>query len=118
VTVSVLIVDDDEGFRSAAAELLVTHGYHVAGQAANGRDAIARAIELNPDAVLLDVNLPDEDGVAVAARLRAGADAPSVLLTSTDSEAVSQCLLERCGASGFVAKTDLATTDLDRYFKR
>jgi CheY-like chemotaxis protein len=50
---SVLIVDDDEGFRRAAAELLEARGYRVVAEEATGEDALVRALELEPDAVLL-----------------------------------------------------------------
>jgi hypothetical protein len=64
--------------------------------------------------VLLDVNLPDGNGVDLAPELTA-AGTRRVLRTSTDSSAVTQRLLERCGASGFVAKADLFAVDLRRY---
>jgi DNA-binding NarL/FixJ family response regulator len=115
MTASVLIVDDDGGFRRAAAELLTGRGYHVVGEAASGDDALAHALELEPDAVLLDVNLPDGDGVTLAAELCARLDQPRVLLISTDPDAVSTQELESCGATGFVAKAGLARADLDRY---
>jgi DNA-binding NarL/FixJ family response regulator len=117
MAISVLIVDDDGSFRRAAAELLADRGYHVVGEASSTDEAIALAVELEPDAVLLDVNLPDGDGVTLASALFARARPPRVLLTSTDPDAVSTWELESCGAIGFVPKARIARVDLDRYLK-
>ena len=110
--VRVPLVDDDEAFRRAAAEVLGRRGYHVVGgvgTVAEARDAIGR---LQPDALLLDVQLPDGNGVELATELSRDGTPARVLLTSTDDSAVSRRLVERCGATGFVAKSDLMTADL------
>ena len=113
--VRVLIVDDDPAFRRRGATLLAERGYQVVCEAETlelARAAIARA---RPDALLLDVTLPDGDGIAFAREL-ARADGPMrVLLTSSDAGAVPTRLLERSGAVGFVAKVDLAAADLTPY---
>jgi CheY-like chemotaxis protein len=116
--VSVLIVDDDEGFFRAASELLHDRGYLVVGHANSGREAVTRAAELKPDAVLLDVHLPDQDGPSVAAELSRHEQPPLVLLTSTDGRAVDDDLVRTCDAVGFVPKTELPTADLETYLKR
>ena len=67
--ISVLIVDDHAGFRSLASSLLEAHGYDVVGEAADGTSALAAATVLKPALVLLDVQLPDRDGFAVAQEL-------------------------------------------------
>jgi DNA-binding NarL/FixJ family response regulator len=118
VRVSVLIVDDDAGYRRVAGELLDARGYSVVGHAATAREALAQTDELGPDAILLDVVLPDGNGIAIARGLSARSDSPRILLVSTDSDAVSRDDLEACGAAGFVAKARLAGADLDRYLKR
>ncbi len=102
---TVLIVDDDPGFRGLAAELLRDRGYRIVGEAGSAQEALTLARELRPAGVLLDVELPDGDGIALADRLRAGDDAPRVLLTST----------EQCGVEPFVLKADLAGADLEAY---
>ena len=111
---AVLIVDDDPGFRERAGRVLADGGYEVIGTATTLEQARTAIRDARPDAVLLDVNLPDGDGIAFAKELT-GADAPRVLLTSSDAGAVPRRLLERCGAAGFVAKVDLATSDLTPY---
>jgi CheY-like chemotaxis protein len=116
VSVSVLVVDDDQPFREAAAELLRARGFEVAGYACDEDQAVVAIQQLRPDAVLLDIRLPGSDGFQVARRLSSGDDAPTILLTSSDPDIANQRLAERCGAVGFVAKGDLAVTDFKRYF--
>jgi CheY-like chemotaxis protein len=116
VPVSVLVVDDDKAFREAAAELLRARGFEVAGYAGNEDQAVVTIQQLRPDAVLLDIRLPGSDGFEVARRLSSGDDAPTILLTSSDPDIGNMQLAVRCGAVGFVAKGDLASTDFKRYF--
>jgi CheY-like chemotaxis protein len=111
---TVLIVDDDAAFRRVARELLHGLGFRVVGEARNGEQAIAAAARLRPDAVLLDVHLPDADGLSLARRLTGAVGRPRVLVTSTDTAAVSAAALEASGAVGFVPKLDLVATDLRR----
>jgi len=113
---TVLIVDDDPQFRRVALELLSARGYRVIGEAGSAGEGLALAEALRPDAVLLDVNLPDGDGLSVAGRLSAVGGA-RVLLTSTDAGAATDRLVRGCGAAGFVAKADLAGSALDGYLK-
>jgi CheY-like chemotaxis protein len=110
VAVSVLIVDDDAGLRRAAAELLRSRGFDVAGGAVNRTEALAALQHLRPDAVLLDVRLPDGDGLDFLRQLVAAGSAPSILLTS-DPGAATHEVATQCGAVGFVPKLDLSETD-------
>jgi DNA-binding NarL/FixJ family response regulator len=110
--VRVLLVDDDEAFRRSAARILAERGYDVVGQASTIAEARAAVVRLRPDALLLDVNLPDGNGVALATELTRDGGSLRVLLTSTDASAVTARLLARCGADGFVAKPDLMAVDL------
>jgi DNA-binding NarL/FixJ family response regulator len=112
--VRVLIVDDDPPFRAAALSLLAARGYQVVGEAASGAEGLTLASAIYPDAVLLDVNLPDGDGLAVAARLTAAGGA-RVLLTSSDSRPAPERLMRSSGAVGFLAKEDLADAALETY---
>jgi DNA-binding NarL/FixJ family response regulator len=110
---TLLIVDDHAMFRSAARKLLERHGYDVIGEAADGEAALEAVRELRPEVVLLDVQLPDIDGFEVAARLRAGAGAPAVVLVSSRDGADFGGLVERSGARGFIPKHDLSGPALD-----
>jgi DNA-binding NarL/FixJ family response regulator len=80
---TVLIVDDHPAFRSAVRALLEDAGFDVVGEAADGESALASVTELRPEMVLLDVQLPDLDGFAVAERLGADGDPVAIVLTSS-----------------------------------
>jgi DNA-binding NarL/FixJ family response regulator len=103
----VLIVDDHPPFRAVARELLEEAGYIVAGEAADAAQAFAAVAAEAPDAVLLDVQLPDGDGFTVATAL-AAADGPAVvLISSRDAEEYGR-QVAACGARGFIAKSKLS----------
>jgi DNA-binding NarL/FixJ family response regulator len=111
----VLIVDDDPSFQIGAARLLADRGYVIVGSAATLAEARTAYGQTEPDALLVDVHLPDGSGMTLAEELRRAPSAPRVLLTSSDSDAVRRRLIEQCGAAGFVAKEDLAASDLALY---
>jgi DNA-binding NarL/FixJ family response regulator len=102
---SLLIVDDHDGFRSWAREVLGQEGFRVVGEAADGASAIAAARSLRPQVVLLDVQLPDMSGFEVAERLR---NTSAVVLTSSRAGTDYGARLARTGAVGFVAKAELS----------
>ena len=104
---SVLIVDDHAPFRAVARELLEHAGYVVAGEAADASQALAAADSAAPDVVLLDVQLPDRDGFAVAKALRERGDPVVVLVSSRDAEDYGT-KIETCGARGFIPKSRLS----------
>jgi CheY-like chemotaxis protein len=104
---SILIVDDDHRFRGIARRLLESEGFQVVGEAGDGAGALAAARELEPDVVLLDVQLPDLDGLEVAERLTADGG-PAVVLTSTREECDFGPQLHESGARGFVPKDELS----------
>src|SRR4051794_24732090 len=79
---TVLIVDDHAGFRHAARALLEADGFHVVGESATGGEGLAAAERLRPDLVLLDVGLPDLDGIEVCHRISRWGG-PAVVLTSS-----------------------------------
>ena len=66
MTPSILIVDDHPSFRAMARALLQSEGYTIVGEAVDGASALTAVRELHPEVVLLDVQLPDTDGFAVA----------------------------------------------------
>jgi CheY-like chemotaxis protein len=112
----VLIVDDAAPFRQAVRELLERRGYVVVGEAANAASALAEAARVRPDAVLLDVHLPDGSGLDVCTALCGTRPAPAVLLVSMYDLPGPDRHLEACGARGFVLKSELASTDLTRFW--
>ncbi len=105
---TVLVADDHPAFRSAARRLLEAEGFAVVGEAATGGETLEVASRVHPDMVLLDIGLPDLDGIAVAERLSGRAEAPAVVLTSSRDPSDYGPLLEQCGARGFIPKALLS----------
>ncbi|HWK26962.1 MAG TPA: response regulator [Solirubrobacter sp.] len=111
---SVLVVDDDPAFRGLACRLLIAFGLVPAGEAGTAAAALAAAGALRPDAVLVDVGLPDRDGIALAGELTALPWHPRVVLTSSDADAASPADVRRSGAAAFVPKDQLPNAALTR----
>ena len=106
---TVLIVDDHPSFRYLARTLLESEGFQVVGEAQDGASAVEAAGQLQPQVVLLDVQLPDTDGFDVARRLTAAnASEPAVVLTSSRDAPDFGPLIEESGARGFIPKAELS----------
>ena len=105
----VLIVDDHAAFRALARELLQLAGYEVVGEAADGRTALSASQQLRPGIVLLDIQLPDTDGFAIAALLAdQDPNPPVVILTSSRNRAAYRQRLAASPARGFIPKAELS----------
>ena len=114
---SVLIVDDHAPFRSAVRVLLERGGFRVVGEAGDGDAALDAVRRLAPNVVLLDIQLPGEDGFAICERILAArsvtADGgPVVVLTSGRPIGTFRRRLARSQAVGFISKTDLTAPAL------
>jgi DNA-binding NarL/FixJ family response regulator len=105
---TVLIVDDHAAFRASARALLEAEGFEVVGEAADGAGAVAAVAALRPKIVLLDIQLPDVDGLAVAEQLAAAFDAPAVVLISSRDAATYGPRLQGTPARGFIPKSGLS----------
>ena len=101
-------MDDHPSFRATARVLLEAEGFDVVGEAADGASALTEAGRLQPELVLLDVQLPDIDGFDVAARLTGRDDSPAVILVSSRDSSDFGPLVSRSGARGFVPKAELS----------
>ena len=108
----VLVVDDDAAFRELASELVRGAGLRVAGTAGTFAAGAAAAEGLRPDAALVDVGLPDGDGLELARRIAALPWSPRVVITSSDADAVTDDGARGLGAVGFLPKTELASGSL------
>lgn len=98
----VLLAEDEPDIRTLVATLLERWGYEVAA-VASGEEALALADERMPTLAVLDVNIPDPDGIEVTRRLRELADVPVILLTAfADERSVAEAAA--AGASGYVTK--------------
>ncbi|WP_314146028.1 response regulator [uncultured Leifsonia sp.] len=109
---SFVIVDDDPAFRAVARALLTARGFDVVGQADDVSTGIAAVSAHVPHAVLLDLQLPDGDGLSAAGSIHASNPEVRVLLTSAGERTPSPVELADAGVSAFVPKEQLATTDL------
>jgi DNA-binding NarL/FixJ family response regulator len=105
VTIRVVVADDQGMVRSGFSVLLNAQpDIEVVAEAVNGEEAIARAAELHPDVILMDVRMPVLDGLQATRVITAMADAPKVLVLTTFDldDYVYEAL--RSGASGFLLK--------------
>jgi AmiR/NasT family two-component response regulator len=95
----VLIAEDEALIRLDLREMLQEEGYDVIGEAADGEQAVALAIDLNPDLVICDVKMPKMDGIAAAAQIADKRIAPVVILTAFSQ----RDLIERARDAGAMA---------------
>jgi DNA-binding NarL/FixJ family response regulator len=104
-----ILVADDHGLvrRGARTLLQARHGWRVVGEAANGREAVEKAIELKPDVAVIDIGMPELDGVEVVRQIReAVPDTKVLVLTMHESGQVVRRALD-AGARGYLLKSDL-----------
>jgi DNA-binding NarL/FixJ family response regulator len=102
----VLIVDDQLPFRRAAAAVVEsTDEFVVVGAVASAEDGLAAIADLEPDLVLMDVNLPGIDGMEASRRVRASHPGIVVILLSSYDEAEFADLTNDCGAAAYVPKS-------------
>jgi DNA-binding NarL/FixJ family response regulator len=102
-----LIVDDNEQFLASAVRLLGAGGVTIVGTARSGSEAVQLARELQPEVVLLDIDLGHESGLDVAQDLAALVPAPTIVLISTHTEAEVGEMVATSPAAGFVPKSQL-----------
>jgi DNA-binding NarL/FixJ family response regulator len=108
-TFRILIADDHEIVRHGIRALLDGHvGWEVCGEATDGREAVEKAVQLRPDVVLLDVGMPNLNGLDAARQILIACPRARILvLTMHESEQIVREVLE-VGARGFLLKSDAA----------
>jgi DNA-binding NarL/FixJ family response regulator len=111
---AVLVVDDDALFRRLARGVLLAEGLDVVAEAESVATAIAAAHALRPDGALVDIGLPDGDGVSLARALTALPWRLRVVLTSNDPRAASDSDVRASGAGAFIPKDRLPNAPLER----
>src|SRR5947208_6874557 len=101
--ITVLIVDDHAVVRAGLAQLLrTTNDLELAGEAADGAQAVRLAAELRPDVVLMDLSMPGMDGVAATARILAGNPDTHVLVLTSFSDQTRILDALQAGADGYL----------------
>ena len=114
MTVRVLIVDDQEPFRQAARMVVeLTDGFEVIGEAESGEDSVRLAAELEPDLVLMDVNLPGINGLDATRQILSESQPVIVLLLSTYEEAEYAPRAAECGAAAYIPKSSFGPERLE-----
>jgi DNA-binding NarL/FixJ family response regulator len=105
---TILIVDDNAGFRLQARALLEADGFDVVGESQDGMSGLEAARSLRPDVVLLDIGLPDVEGFEIARTLAQDGTPPSIVLTSSREASAYGPRLGTSRALGFIAKDELS----------
>jgi two-component system, OmpR family, KDP operon response regulator KdpE len=98
----ILLVDDEVAIQRAVAPLLRSRGYDV-DVVSTGREAVSAVADRNPDLIVLDLGLPDLEGIEVCRRIRRASKAPIVVLSARGGEAEKVAVLD-VGADDYVTK--------------
>ncbi len=111
MTTRVLLADDHRMLREGLRRSLTEEGFDIVGEADNGEQAVLLAAELQPDVVLMDVSMPEMDGVEATRRIRSAADSPGVVMLTmhADNDVLADAI--RAGASGYLVK-DCSTEEV------
>jgi DNA-binding NarL/FixJ family response regulator len=116
--IGVLVVDDQLVFRQVAHEVIdATEEFELLGEAASGTHALAAVDELAPDLVLLDVRMPEMDGIETAFRLHAQSPGAVIVLITVDEPPDLPAGLSSCGAAELVRKQDFGPALLRRVWR-
>jgi DNA-binding NarL/FixJ family response regulator len=108
--VRILIADDHEVVRQGVRTILEGQaGWVVCGEASTGRDAVTKAVDLQPDIVVLDISMPELNGLEATRQIRRVVPAKILILTVHDSDQVVTEVLD-AGAHGYVLKADAGRT--------
>jgi two-component system response regulator DesR len=107
--IRILVVDDHDVVRGILCRLLRTEAdFDIIGEAVNGAEGLSKAQHLQPDVILLDMNLPDMDGLAMAEKVKAIAPAAGILVVSDYNEGKIENLFSG-SVRGYLLKSDSAT---------
>lgn len=105
----ILVVDDHEVIRRGIRSLLARDSVEVCGEAANGKQALEKVLELKPDLVILDVSMPVIDGIEAAREIRRLAPCTKIVFFTIHDSAVIKEIVQETGADTFALKSDAAT---------
>jgi DNA-binding NarL/FixJ family response regulator len=102
----ILIVDDHEALRAGVRSVLESRGLEVCGEAADGQEALAKALQLRPDLIILDITMPVLDGFSAAREIQKRLPGAGILLLSMHESASMINVAKSSGARGYVAKSE------------
>lgn len=109
MTTRILLADDNATFVAAVRQFLSTlPDTEVVGVAHNGRDAMALAETLRPDLILLDIGMPEMNGLEAARRMQQWPTPPLIVFLSMHSSQAYRDAARQVGAAGFIGKADFA----------
>lgn len=101
----ILLVDDYEVVRTGLRAIIAKQeGWSVCGEAANGAEGISKVLELQPDAIVLDISMPIMNGIEAAARIRKLAPTTKILILSSNDESVLAAMVPHPNADGYLSK--------------
>jgi DNA-binding NarL/FixJ family response regulator len=109
----VLLVDDSQRFTAAATRFLsLFPDLEIVGQARTGREALDQVKRLRPDLVLMDVGMPEIDGLEATRQIKRQARPPRVVILTLHDSAEYRAQAQRAGADGFMSKQDFGASFL------
>jgi DNA-binding NarL/FixJ family response regulator len=112
-----VLADDNRGFLDAAGRFLATQAVEVVGTAGSGVEALRLLDALKPELLMLDLEMPELDGLAVLRLVKARPAAPRVIVVTLHDDEQYRAAAARAGADGFVAKR-VFTTELVPLIRR
>lgn len=109
----VVLVDDDDRYRAVARRSLVAEGVEIVAEVATGGEVVGVVAQWQPDVVLLDIGLPDIDGLEVARRLRGeGATATATVILISTRDVAYGCRVAAGLAAGYLPKAELSLPEI------
>ena len=101
---NILICDDAAFMRMMIKDILTKNGYNVAGEAENGAKAVEKYAELKPDLVLMDITMPEMDGIEALKKIKASDPSASVIMCSAMGQQAMVIESIQSGAKDFIVK--------------
>ena len=101
---NILICDDAAFMRMMIKDILTKNGYNIAGEAENGQKAVEKYAELKPDLVLMDITMPEMDGIEALKRIKAAGPSASVIMCSAMGQQAMVIESIQSGAKDFIVK--------------